>query len=189
MDNVELLKAMREMMADQNAKQEHRQAKADARQEQMVAEIKAGKADQEQIKKEIMAGQARMQAKMDAWLTKMKDWRRESMACQESTEANPETMEACRSSKELNPEVMESEVEFRKVPTEEAAVESFKDNEEAAQGLAYGCMATWEANGTDPKRLWIPGVVGCRLQEGVTPCNSGMAQEVRFQEDSDPGQL
>jgi hypothetical protein len=32
-------------------------------------------------------------------------------------------------------------------------------------------------------------VVGRRLQEGFTPCNSGMAQEEYFQDDSDPGKL
>jgi hypothetical protein len=73
---------------------------------------------------EIMADQ-------NAWLMEMKKGRRELMACQETTEANPETTmsclettEACRSSKDLSPEEMESEVERRKVPTEEAAVKS-----------------------------------------------------------------
>jgi hypothetical protein len=144
---------------------------------------------------EMLAGQARMEAEMDAWLTEMKKCRREAMACQQTMEANPETMmarqettEACQEVKELSPEEMESEVERREVPTEEAAVKSSRTMKKR-HGPAYGCRATWEAKGTDPKRLWIPGVVGCRLQEGVTPCCSGMAQEVRFQEDSDPGKL
>jgi hypothetical protein len=40
-----------------------------------------------------------------------------------------------------------------------------------------------------PRRLWIPGDVGCRLQEGVPPCISGMAQEDPRQEryEQEPG--
>jgi peptidoglycan hydrolase CwlO-like protein len=89
MDKMELLKAMKEIMEDQIAKQE-----------QMKKELMA----------EMKAGQARMQAEMDAWLAEMKDWRRESEACQETTEA-------CRNSKELSPEEIESELERREVPT------------------------------------------------------------------------
>jgi hypothetical protein len=35
----------------------------------------------------------------------------------------------------------------------------------------------------------IPDEVGCRLQEGVPPCNSGMAQKDHLQEIFDPKKL
>jgi hypothetical protein len=43
--------------------------------------------------------------------------------------------------------------------------------------------------GSDQRELWVPEEVGCRLQEGVPPCKSGMVQEERLQEDSDPDKL
>jgi hypothetical protein len=67
--------------------------------------------------------------------------------------------------------------------------EIFGTDGEAAQGPASSCRASRRAKGTDPRRLWILGEVGCRLQEGVPLCSSGMAQEKRFQEYSDPGIL
>jgi hypothetical protein len=33
------------------------------------------------------------------------------------------------------------------------------------------------AKGTNPRKLWIPEEVGCRLQEGVLPCSSGMEEK------------
>jgi hypothetical protein len=45
---------------------------------------------------------------------------------------------------------------------------------------------TWRAKGTDPKNLWIPEEVGCRLQEDVLSCNSGMVQEEYLQKNYDP---
>jgi hypothetical protein len=63
------------------------------------------------------------------------------------------------------------------------------ENNEAAKGPASSCRATREAEETNPRRLWIPGEVGCRLQEGVPQCSSGMAEEELFQEYSDPWKL
>jgi hypothetical protein len=57
-------------------------------------------------------------AKMDAWLAEMKDGTKETAACQETTEANPEKMEA-------NPGEMRSVTEHEEVPKEEPTVESF----------------------------------------------------------------
>jgi hypothetical protein len=67
--------------------------------------------------------------------------------------------------------------------------EIFENNKEAAQGPSSSCRATREADETDPRILRIPGEVGCRLQEGVPPCSSGMAEEEPFQEYSDLGKL
>jgi hypothetical protein len=39
------------------------------------------------------------------------------------------------------------------------------------------------------RRLWIPEEVGCRLQEGVPPYNSGTEQEKRLQENLDRRKL
>jgi hypothetical protein len=49
--------------------------------------------------------------------------------------------------------------------------------------------ATWRAKETDPRKLWIPEEVDCRLQEGVPPFNSGMAQKEQLQEILDPREL
>jgi hypothetical protein len=43
------------------------------------------------------------------------------------------------------------------------------------------------ARGTDPRNLWIPEEVDCRLQEGIPSHNSGTTQEKRLQERTDPG--
>jgi hypothetical protein len=54
---------------------------------------------------------------------------------------------------------------------------------------ASSCRATRTAEGTDPRRLWIPEKVGCRLQEDVPSCSNDMAEEKHLQENSDPGEL
>jgi hypothetical protein len=37
--------------------------------------------------------------------------------------------------------------------------------------------------------LWIKEEVGCRLQEGVQLCNSGMVKKEHFEKNQDPGKL
>jgi hypothetical protein len=59
--------------------------------------------------------------------------------------------------------------------------EIFGNVEEAAQGPASSCMVTRRAKGTDPRKLWIPEVVGCHLQEGVPLRKSSMVQEEHHQ--------
>jgi hypothetical protein len=105
---------------------------------------------------------------------------KETMACQETTEANPEKTEP-------NPEMMQSKVEHQEVPTEEVAVKS--SGTMKRHGLASSCRAMQRAKGTEPRRLWILEEVGCRLQEGISPCSSGMAQEKRVEEYSVPRKL
>jgi hypothetical protein len=84
--------------------------------------------------------------------------------------------EACLDSKKLNPEDMESEGEHREVSKERAAVETGKEprKRQRDRHLAVGSR---EKTKELTQRLWIPEEVGCRLQEGVPPCKSGMAQE------------
>jgi hypothetical protein len=76
---------------------------------------------------------------------------------------------------EASPEKMESEVEHQEVPTEEAAVKSSGTMEKQNKGrhLAAGRPG-------EPKELTTGDCgsrkeVGCRLQDCVPPCKSGMA--------------
>jgi hypothetical protein len=50
-------------------------------------------------------------------------------------------------------------------------------------------MAMWRAKGTDPRKLWILEEVGCRLQEGVPPCESGIVKKEPHQTNLDHGKL
>jgi hypothetical protein len=52
-----------------------------------------------------------------------------------------------------------------------------------------GRKESQEGKETDPEEGWVPKKFGCRLQEGVPPCNSGMAQEEHFKEILDAGKL
>jgi hypothetical protein len=72
------------------------------------------------------------------------------MACLGQTEANTEKTV-------LGPEMMQSVEAHQEIPRENAVAKSVK--------------------GSDPRKLWIPEEVGCHLQEGVPPCNSGMAKK------------
>jgi hypothetical protein len=64
--------------------------------------------------------------------------------------------------------------------------EFFRSNEETAQGPASSCRTTQRAEGTDPRRLWIPEEVGCCLQKGVPLCSSGTVQEKPLQGNCGP---
>jgi hypothetical protein len=109
---------------------------------------------------EDMEPETEHQEKMDAWIVDMNNCRRERTACQEATEANPKKMEP-------TPEIMQSEVERR----------DLQEHRRSGTGPASSRRVPREAKGTDPGRLWVPEEVGCRLQEGVPPCKSGMPQE------------
>jgi flagellar hook assembly protein FlgD len=80
-------------------------AKMDANQERMNANLR----------KEIESTVRAIEEKLEAAIHCMRAWRKETMACQEATEANPKKMEP-------NPEMMQSVAEHRETPTEEAAV-------------------------------------------------------------------
>jgi hypothetical protein len=108
---MELLLAMREEM---NANQEKTHAKLEKAEvdrrtdkEQMLAEI-LGKADADRKAyredlKEIKSGQAEMRSIVNAWLTDMRISRKETMACQEMTQARLECKEPA--SVDMTPEV------------------------------------------------------------------------------------
>jgi hypothetical protein len=46
-----------------------------------------------------------------------------------------------------------------------------------------------EGEGKDLGKWWIQEEVACRLQEGVPPCKSGMAEKKHHQENLDPGKV
>jgi hypothetical protein len=103
----------------------------------------------------------------EAAVHNMRAWQEEPVASQEMTVASLKYKEP--TSKDI-----ESEAERQKVPTEEAAVKSSRVMKKR-QGPASSRRATQRAKRTDPKGLGIPREVGCRLQEVVPPCGSGMA--------------
>jgi hypothetical protein len=192
---LELMKSMQEETRTNQAKTDaHREADRE-HMKQMMAKIETDReeivarmvANQEKMNaslgEEIQSGQAEIRSLVNAWIADMWDDRKETVSCQITTEA-------CLENKELNAEDMEFELEHWEVPIYgRGRSEIVGNNEEAAQGPASSCRAPREAKGTDPRRLWNPEDVGCRLQKGVPSCRSGTAQEKRLQENSDPGKL
>jgi hypothetical protein len=77
--------------------------------------------------------------------------------------------------------MMQSKQVHQEIPKGDAAVllvgESRKQD-----SLQSGHSAPPEEEGKDPGISWIPEEVGCRLQEGVPPCKSGMAKKETHQE-------
>jgi hypothetical protein len=94
--------------------------------------------------------------KMGALKAGLKDGQKEMVACQETTEAFLECKEP--TSKEMESEVAEHE----EVPMESAVAKPVGGWKKRPE---HCCRATRKAEETDPRRLWIPGDVGCRLQE------------------------
>jgi hypothetical protein len=138
------------------------------------------------------------QRKMDGLIANRKNDRKEITPCQERPEARLECGEPAswdikdagrkstpvtkrrRDSETTEPdtEMMQSAVEHQEVPREHAAVTPVKGRKKRRK-------ATRRPKGTDPRRLWIPEEVGCRLQEGVPSYSSSTAQEKYFQKNSD----
>jgi hypothetical protein len=144
-------------------------AKIETDREEMMARMDANQAKMDVNIKE-------MRSILSAWIANMRDDRKEKMSCQVTTAA-------CLESKESNPEGISGG------PYGRGRSEIFWNNEEEVQGPESSCRATRRAEGTDPRRLWIPEEVGCRLQEGVPSCSSDTTQEKRLQENSDAGKL
>jgi hypothetical protein len=80
-------------------------------------------------------------------------------------------------------------VEHPEVPVEDAVVKPVKGRKKRHRGQEASCRATWRAKETDPRSVRITEDIGCRLQEGVQPCNSSMAQKRHLQEILDPKKL
>jgi hypothetical protein len=159
---LELLQAMRKGMKVMQEKMDANMAKMDANQARLEAIQAETKTNREEmlaridvnrermnvsLKEEMKSGQAEIRStvnaligKMDAWFTEMKDGRRETMACQEATEANPEKTEVCVNSKEPSPEEIESESERQEVPTKDAIVKPVRGRKKWQRGwhLAAG---------------------------------------------------
>jgi hypothetical protein len=109
-------------------------------------------------------------SKGEATVHSMRAWQIETMACQEMTRGQ------CRGggAKSGGNGIRSGS---SRGPYGKCRRETGQRMEEAAQGPASSCRATQRAKRTDPKGLGIPGEIGCRLQEGVPPCSSGMVEE------------
>jgi hypothetical protein len=116
---------------------------------------------------------AKMGVNHKKMMTEMRAWREERKADQETREATDS---------EANPEEKQCEAEQGKIPKEEAAVKSSGTMKKRHRGRHLAAGRRGEPKETDPRRLRIPEEVGCRLQEGVPPCKSGMTQEEHRQE-------
>jgi hypothetical protein len=80
-----------------------------------------------EMREEIKSGQAEMRSMVNAWIADMKKDRKETMSCQVITAT-------CVDCKKLNPVDMKSEVEYREVSTEEAAVKSSRTTKKRNRG-------------------------------------------------------
>jgi hypothetical protein len=115
------MKAMKEMIEANQAKMDASQARLGAIQAETKAILKEMKEDNNE-KFEVLQGTLVFrvdihQEKTEATVHSLSTWRRETMACQEMTEANLEC-------KEPTSEDMEPKVEDQKAPKEGAAVRS-----------------------------------------------------------------
>jgi hypothetical protein len=95
-------------------------AKMDATQERMDANTKS-------MREDIKSGQEEIKSIVDVWMTDMNDVRKETMYCQETTEANTEKTEP-------NPGIMQSVAEHQVVPKEEAIVKPAKGGKKWRMG-------------------------------------------------------
>jgi hypothetical protein len=85
--------------------------------------------------------------------------------------------------------MIQSVAEHQVAPKEDAVVKPVKGRKKRHRGQEASCRVTRRAKGTDPRRLWIREVVGCRLQDGVQLCKSGMAKKEPLEKNRDPGKL
>jgi hypothetical protein len=167
--NVSRKEHMQEMAARMDANQAEMKADRESDRDQMLTEIsarmeadrKSKREDLKDMMEEMMnANQEEMRSIVNAWVTDIKDARKKTTACKEATEADTEKTEP-------DPGMMQSVAELQVALKEDAAVKPVK-------GRKNG-KATRRAKGNDQRRLWSRKEVGCRLQEGVQLCNSGMA--------------
>jgi hypothetical protein len=101
------------------------------------------------------------------------------MACLGQTEANTE---------KIDPEMMQSTEEHQDVPNEDVAVMPVGEPRKRCRvrkSTAGRCREPMK----QPRKLWIPEEVGCRLHEGIPPCSSGMAKKETPSENWDPRNL
>jgi hypothetical protein len=127
---------------------EEMNTKVGGKQEEMLA----------RMREDIKYGQAEMRSTLDEWLMDLKDGRKETTACSEATETK------------LDPGSMQSIEEHQDIPKGEAAVMPVGEPRKRRRG----CNLAAERRQRRKER--IQEEVGCRLQEGVPPCKSGMAK-------------
>jgi hypothetical protein len=114
---------------------------------------------------------SRMEAKMDANQTEMRSilctFRSElkkTTACQEAMETEPD------------PRMMQSIEEHWEIPKEEATVMPVGKPRKRRRIRNLAAERRQKMEGQDPGKKRIQEEVGCRLQEGVPPCKSGMGK-------------
>jgi hypothetical protein len=154
MENMEFLKAM---LAEMNAKMGITQETTKRQIGSLVSITETTrKTDRDEIKHEIRADQEHIKETMETQFAslaaKLDRWRKEMPADQEASK----TMDV-----KANPDEMEPNLEHRKVPNEDAAVEGRKKWHRCRK-VAAGRRG--EPKELTPRRLWIQKVdVGCRL--------------------------
>jgi hypothetical protein len=161
-ENTELLKAMKEMMNKMKNAKEDVNANRKADREHMQ-EIRTNPERMEAKMKETMETQlGSLAAKVDAWRKEMQVDREARKTT--DLKANPASKGG---------------------PQGTCCGETCRRTEEAAEMPESRCRAPRAAKGTDPRRLRISEEVRYRLQEGVPPCKSGMAQEEQCEEEEE----
>jgi hypothetical protein len=115
----------------------------------------------------------------DVGLAEKQDGQKETTACQEATEANPEKLKACQET-EPDPEMMQSEGEHQEFPKEEAAVMPVGGLRKRRSDRNLAAGRRRKQRGRNRKSRIAEEIGRCR-QEGDPPCQSGMAQEEHSQ--------
>jgi hypothetical protein len=114
------------MLGRMSTKMKTMQEKADDDRKAHQEELKEMmKANTKSRREDIKSGQEKIRSIVDAWMTDMNDNRKETMYCQEMTEANTEKTEP-------DPGMMQTVAEHEVVPKEESVVKPVKGTEEVA---------------------------------------------------------
>jgi uncharacterized protein (DUF885 family) len=115
MDVQQIMEMLVEMRADRKADREELKGMMNATQERMDANTNSMREDIKSGQAEIRSIVVAFQEKIDACVASRRNDRKETMSCQETTEANTEKTEP-------DPGTMQSMEEHQDIPKEEAAV-------------------------------------------------------------------
>jgi HD superfamily phosphohydrolase len=163
------------MMEEMNAKMDTKQAKA-TKQEKMLAEISARMdTNLNEMLKDIKSSQVEMRATR----SELKETSQHGMkVIIQPIQSELDETTACNglTETEHDPGMMQSIEEHQEIPKEDATVMPVGERRKRRRvcNLAVKCR---QKDGKDPGISWIQEEVGCRLQEGVPQCKSGMAKK------------
>jgi hypothetical protein len=149
--------------------------------------------ESQQIVKLLLSMQAKMDANQERMETNRQANHEEMMAMldanHERTMACPGKTEADTEKTEPDPGMMQSTEEHQEIPKGEAAMMPVGEprKRRRVQSLAAERHQKWKERTWG--KSWIQEEVGCPLQEGYPPCNSGMAQKKRPEKNCDPRKL